>query len=220
MVHFYILHDFFLILFLIILVFFIPFFICISFTQKQKNLQQAMNFMDSNNFRFVFHYSFLNSLLVFKFLMPLRKFHLEMNFLNFRFVQRPDSRQLNSTKKKDFSYDQVVHLLAVHLVEVLKNQANQNFKIGHYLIILIISFYVLGHTIILLLMQTDFYLFFVNYYQIERHLPNLVIFLEILYKIHHSNYYQIIHLYQMMKTNLYLFILKLHLISYDHFLSF
>ena len=87
-----------------------------------------------------------------------------MNFLNFRFIQRPNSKQLNSTKQMDFSYDLVAHLLAVHLVEVLKNQANQNFKIGHYLINLIINFYVLEHTITLLLMQMDFYLFFVNYY--------------------------------------------------------
>lgn len=207
MAHFYIPQNFFLIFFFIILVFFIPFFVCIDFTQKQKNLQQVLNFMDSNHFKFSLCYSFSNFLLAFIFLMPLRKFHLEMNFLNFRFIQRPDSRQLNSTKQKDFSYDQGAHLLAVLLVEVLKNQANQCFKIEHYLINLIINFYVLEHTITLLLMQMDFYLFFVNYYQIERHLPNLVIFLEILFNIHHSNYYLIIHLYQMMMTNLYLFIL-------------
>lgn len=165
MAHFYFLQNFFLdLFFIIILVFFIPFFVCTYLQQKQKNLQQVLNFMDSNYFKFSLRYSFFNFLLAFKFLMRLRKFHLEMNFLNFRFIQRPDSSQLNSTKQKDFSYDQGARLLAVLLVKVLKNQANQYFKIGHYLINFIINCYVLEHTITLLLMQMDFYLFFVNYY--------------------------------------------------------
>ena len=207
MAHFYFPKIFFLLLFFINLVSFTPFFVCIDFMQILKNLQQAFHFMETVHFTFSLRYFFSNFLLAFRFQKLSKKFHLEMNYLTCHFIQRLDSRHLRSTRQMDFSSDKAVLLQALHLKEVPKNLANQHFELKHYLTILIINFYVLEHTINPPPMQMDFYLFFINYYQIVRHLLNLVIFLEIHYRIHPSNHYLVIHLYQMMMTNLYLFIL-------------
>jgi hypothetical protein len=120
--------------------------------------------MDINHFTFLFRYYFFNFLLASRFQKQPRIFHLEMSYLTFRFIQRLDFRHLYSTNQTDFSSDIAVHLLAVLLMEVLKNQANQNFELNHYFIILIINFYVLEQTIIPPPMQMDFYLFIVNCY--------------------------------------------------------
>ena len=120
--------------------------------------------MGTIHFTFKLRYSFFNFLLAFIFQKLLRKFHLEMNHLTFRFIKTLDSRHLRSTEQMDFSSDKAAHLLTVHLIEALKNLTNQHFELKHYFIILIINFYALEHTINPLLMQMDFYLFIVNYY--------------------------------------------------------
>jgi hypothetical protein len=80
--------------------------------------------METIHFTFKLRYSFFNFLLAFIFQKLLRKFHLEMNHLTFRFIKTLDSRHLRSTKRMDFSSDK-----AVHLGQVLKNQVNRRFKL-------------------------------------------------------------------------------------------